>query len=296
MGLRCAVTGLMLVLLIGLASAVGNNPPGLDSSPATKPSNVKNAPFSADVITQYDRTLDNGGHIHRESRGKIYRDSQGRMRTESQASAVQSVSDKSERITINDPLQQIIVYLNPRNKTATILHFGGVGPTAPTSAKQKKPKQKSKITIGVIGGGPADDLGKPPVPSGQASAPSNASIPTPGETTSSMDATIFSNSAGTTVVPLGTKTIEGVSATGTRTTRTINAGTMGNDRPIVSICDSWVSSDLKVTVLTETDDGQSGRSKMKLANIVRSEPNAALFQIPADYKVIENAATASAKR
>ncbi len=110
-----------------------------------------------------------------------------------------------------------------------------------------------------------------------------------------MDATIFTGNAGATIVPLGTKDIEGVSATGTRTTRTIHAGTMGNDRPIVSICDTWVSSDLKMTVLTETDDGQAGRSTMKLVNIVRSEPNAALFQIPPDYRVTENALTAGAQ-
>jgi len=68
---------------------------------------------------------------------------------------------------------------------------------------------------------------------------------------------------------------------------------MGNDKPIVCISDSWVSSDLKVTVLTETDDGQGGHSTMKLVNIIRSEPNAALFQIPADYTVKENTSAAS---
>src|SRR5271167_2308261 len=139
MGLRCSVAGLMLVLLTGLTSAAANSPIGIDSATPAKPASVRNAPFSADVITQYDRTLDNGGHIHRESRGKIYRDSQGRMRTESQASAVQSGADKSERITINDPLQQVIIYLNPRSKTATVLHFGDVGPTAATTGRQSKP-------------------------------------------------------------------------------------------------------------------------------------------------------------
>ena len=244
MGLRCAVTGLMLVLLIGLASAVANNRSGPDTSPAARPSNVKNAPFSADVISEYDRTLDNGGHIHRESRGKIYRDSQGRMRTESQPSAAQAGAEKSERITINDPVQQVIICLNPRNKTATVMHFGEVGPNAPlAAAKQSKPKEKSKIRVGGqpgIGSEPADNLGVPTVPSGQGNVPSNSSIPSPDTTTSSMDATILSNHASATVVPLGTKNIEGVSATGTRTTRTINAGTMGNDRPIVSISDTWV--------------------------------------------------------
>ena len=299
MRLRCAVTRLILVLLTGLASAFANNPPGLDASSVTKPSNVKNAPFSADVITQYDRTLDKGGRIHRESRGRIYRDSQGRMRTESQPSAVQSSAEKSDRITITDPLQQVIIYLNPKDKTATILHFGEMGPSAPvTSAKQSKPKEKSTIHFGGqpgIGSGPADNIGVPPVPTGQGNAASNAAIPSPDVTSPGMSATTFTNSAGATVVPLGTKYLEGVNATGTRTTRTINAGTMGNDRPIVCISDTWISSDLKVTVLAETDDGQAGRSTMRLVNIVRSEPNTALFQIPADYTVKENATTASEK-
>jgi len=34
------------------------------------------------VITQYDRVIGNGNHIHRETRGKVYRDDQGRVRTE----------------------------------------------------------------------------------------------------------------------------------------------------------------------------------------------------------------------
>jgi len=299
MRVRCAVARLILVLQAGLAAAVPNNAPGLDTSSAARPSNVKNAPFSADVITQYDRALENGGRIRRESRGRIYRDSQGRMRTESQSSAVQPGAEKSDRITITDPLQQVIIYLSPKNKTATVLHFGEVGQTSPvTSAKQSKPKEKSTIRFGGqpgIGSGPADNIGVPPVPAGQGNAATNPSIPSPDAISSGMSTTTLGSSAGATIVPLGTKYIEGVSATGTRTTRTINPGTMGNERPIVCISDTWISSDLKVTVLTETDDGQAGRSTMKLVNIVRSEPNAALFQIPADYTVKENASTANGK-
>jgi hypothetical protein len=299
MGLRCSVSGLTLVLLTAVTSSAANSPIGIDSAVPAKPACVKNAPFSADVITQYDRTLDNGGHIHRETRGKIFRDNLGRIRTENQPPAVQPGSEKYDHITINDPVQQVIVYLNPKNKTATIVHFGEVGPAAPgISAKQSAPKDKSKVRLGGqpgTGSLPTDTLGIPNVPSGQANVPSAHQVQTSDPSTSKMDSTIFTNTAGATIVPLGTKVIEGVSATGTRTTRTINAGTIGNDTPIVCISDSWVSSDLKVTVLTETDDGQAGRSTMKLVNIVRSEPNVALFQIPADYTVKDNALAASSK-
>ena len=99
---------------------------------ATAAAAIKNSPFSAEVVTQYDRALDNGGHIHRETRGKVFRDSQGRMRTDSETPPVQPGADKFERVTINDPVQKVIINLNPKMKTATIFHLGqGVGPTAP---------------------------------------------------------------------------------------------------------------------------------------------------------------------
>jgi len=291
---KCAGASLLLVLA-SVTGALAINRPGAEAATAAKPSNVKNMPFSADVITEYDRTLDNGGHIHRESRGKICRDSQGRVRTDSQLTG----SEKSDHhITITDPLQQTITYLNPKNKTATIFHYGDMSSAPLTTVKNSKPKDRTKVRVGgqptVIGGGPADSIGIPQVPSGQGNTSSNHSIPAPDSTGSTLDSAILTANSGATVVPLGTKMIEGVSATGSRTTRTMNPGTMGNDRPIVFINDTWTATDLKVIVLTETDDGQAGHSTMRLANIVRSEPNSALFQIPPDYTVKENASMASA--
>ena len=248
-------------------------------------------------MTEYDRTLDNGGHIHRESHGKVFRDRQGRMRTESWPPAVQSGSERYDRITINDPVRQVIVYLNCRSKTATILNFGETAPgTAVSADKLTKSKQKATFHVGgqsALGNGQLDALGVPNVSSGQANPPSASPVQAMGTTRSSVTAPISPSVGAATIAPLGTRTIEGVTATGTRTARTIVAGTMGNDKAIVSTSDAWVSSDLKVTVLAETDDGQAGRSTIRLVNIVRGEPNPALFQIPPDYTVIENAAVAS---
>jgi hypothetical protein len=46
----------------------------------------------------------------------------------------------------------------------------------------------------------------------------------------------------TTSQSLGTQTINGVSAQGTRTTRTIPAGEMGNEKPIVIVTERWYSA------------------------------------------------------
>ena len=87
---------------------------------------------------------------------------------------------------------------------------------------------------------------------------------------------------------LGTREMEGLTVTGTRTTRTLPAGIGGDEQPRTTVTTTWVSADLKVTVATETDDGQAGHHTTKLVNVVRTEPEAGLFQIPAGYTVADS--------
>ena len=82
---------------------------------------------------------------------------------------------------------------------------------------------------------------------------------------------------------LGTQTINGLPATGTRVTRTIPAGAMGNAQAIQIVRETWVSSDLKVPVMVKTSDPRFGTTVTQLTNVTRSEPDATLFQTPAGY-------------
>jgi hypothetical protein len=84
---------------------------------------------------------------------------------------------------------------------------------------------------------------------------------------------------------LGTMTIEGVQAEGTRTTTTIPAGQIGNDRDLEIISERWYSPDLKVAVLTKNSDPRTGETVHRLTRIDRSEPLRSLFGIPADYTI-----------
>jgi hypothetical protein len=86
---------------------------------------------------------------------------------------------------------------------------------------------------------------------------------------------------------LGTQTIEGVQAQGTRTTRTIPAGQIGNDNPIQMVTETWYSPELQMVVLRKTSDPRRGETVTQVSNISRSEPAATLFQVPADFKVSE---------
>jgi hypothetical protein len=90
-----------------------------------------------------------------------------------------------------------------------------------------------------------------------------------------------------TTTSLGTQMVNGVSAQGTRTTRTIPAGAIGNDKQIVIIVERWYSPDLQMNVMIKRSDPRTGDNLFQLTNIVRGEPDASLFQLPADYVVKE---------
>jgi hypothetical protein len=88
-----------------------------------------------------------------------------------------------------------------------------------------------------------------------------------------------------TTTSLGMQTISGVSAEGTRITRTIPAGEIGNEKPIVITFEKWYSPDLQETVMTKRSDPRMGETVFQLTGVQRQEPAATMFQVPADYTV-----------
>lgn len=92
--------------------------------------------------------------------------------------------------------------------------------------------------------------------------------------------------ANITTQSLGTQMIGGISAEGTRTTRTIPAGQIGNEKPIEITVERWYSSDLQTDVLIKRTDPRGATTVFQLASVVRSEPDSSLFQVPSDYTVV----------
>jgi hypothetical protein len=91
---------------------------------------------------------------------------------------------------------------------------------------------------------------------------------------------------------LGTETIDGLLIKGTRTTTIFPAGSFGNDRPVTVVRENWVSPELLVVVVKKTSDPRTGEFSSRLTNISRSDPDPSLFQVPADYEVINGGASA----
>ncbi|HVH72557.1 MAG TPA: hypothetical protein VNB49_15800 [Candidatus Dormibacteraeota bacterium] len=83
------------------------------------------------------------------------------------------------------------------------------------------------------------------------------------------------------------QTIEGVSAQGTRITRIIPAGQIGNERPISIVREIWYSNDLQTVVMSKRSDPWSGETTYRLKDIQRAEPDPALFLVPSDYTVTQ---------
>jgi len=88
----------------------------------------------------------------------------------------------------------------------------------------------------------------------------------------------------------GSQTISGVDAQGLRTWMVLDANTGTGAQRAPSYQDHWCSEELGAIVMQAFASSAGGRhSEMILKNIERREPDAALFQIPADYTIEERA-------
>jgi hypothetical protein len=79
--------------------------------------------------------------------------------------------------------------------------------------------------------------------------------------------------------------IEGLATQGQRSTTTIPAGEIGNERDILVVDEVWYSPDLQMNLITKHIDPRGGETTLRITNIIRSEPDPALFQVPKGFTV-----------
>ncbi len=84
---------------------------------------------------------------------------------------------------------------------------------------------------------------------------------------------------------LGTQTMQGLTVTGTQTTRTIPANEIGNDQALTITTERWYSPDLQVTVMSKRSDPRMGDVTFELQGISRTAPDASLFVAPSSYSL-----------
>lgn len=237
------------------------------------------APYSAEAITESTQALADGNRISRKSATRVYRDGEGRTRREEIDDAGTVVS-----VSIVDPVSHMTYVLNPVSRTAygdpvrmpfateeprgrgAVMRRSPEGGT-PTAETQERMKVEEAAKM----------RSASPVP------PPPPAPPGPGD-----KAAIERAAAAPTREDLGRQNVEGVSATGTRSTTTIPAGAIGNVQPIKIVSEQWFSPDLQVLVMTKHSDPRSGDTTYRLQNIVRAEPDRSLFTVPPDYTLKES--------
>jgi len=89
---------------------------------------------------------------------------------------------------------------------------------------------------------------------------------------------------------IGSDSIEGLPVRGMRVSQTYLPGALGNDRPLTIVTEYWYSEDLKINLLTKRIDPRYGVQTVRVTELVRQEPDAALFAIPDEYKLFKGTA------
>jgi hypothetical protein len=257
---------------------------------------TRGAPYSGEAVTEITQVLADGNRISRKSTTRIYRDADGRTRRENI-----SANGDVTSINISDPVGESTYVLYPETKIA---HRNGVimvSPSGRGSASARVEPGSGGVVVATRSpdGSPSVYAGDPNAAGGAGTGGARAGgrgaasaggggtgggvalpVPLPASTAPTR---MRLGPGETKKEELGQQLIEGVMATGTRTTTTIAAGTIGNAKPIQIVAEQWVSDDLKVLVMTRHSDPRSGETSYRLTNIIQGEPPRSLFEVPADY-------------
>lgn len=212
---------------------------------------IKNAPFTATVVSESTQTLSDGNRIANKSSGFLARDSQGRTRREQTLGQMGPLQVGAPAIVfISDPVAHTNYVLQPGQRTARVTRRD-------ENAEANTVVLKRKI---------------------EALTRERRRAERPMAEEEKVDVKHED---------LGMQDIEGVACQGRRETVTIPAGQFGNERPIVTTTEIWTSEDLHVTVLKKHTDPRFGETVYRLTNIKIGEPDASLFQVPSGYKTIK---------
>ena len=87
---------------------------------------------------------------------------------------------------------------------------------------------------------------------------------------------------------LGKRLIEGIETEGTRDTVDYNAGVMGSDQPFSIWREFWQSPQIGVNLYSEVANPSVGKQVFTLSDVLLSEPDPRLFELPDGFEVIDH--------
>jgi hypothetical protein len=236
---------------------------------------VKGKPYSADTSTEAVQTLPDGNHISHRTVSKFYRDSEGRTRREETFGNV--VPDDGlpheVKVFIDDPVSGTSFVLDPGSKSADKMqkrHFFLDAPKAEDDGTSIMFKSLKDSEAGVK------------------LAPGSMTLKIQDDHSGNPNTVVIQamdDKRDVVKEDLGARTIEGVECSGTRQTITIPAGTVGNEKPISIVTETWFAPSIEAVVESTSDDPRYGKTTYQLTNVQLSEPARSLFEPPADFKI-----------
>ena len=240
---------------------------------------VKGAPYSAVAVAETVRPLIDGNRISTRTKTLVYRDSEGRTRRETDG--------KRREVFIVDPVARVSHTLFMEERVVY------TSAEAPSIAEYKKRLTKelaeavqaeswlmrSKSETWQRSKSETWEQSKSETWETNKRAGERAGERAGGRTSGGGER----EEAGRVTESLGRRTFEGVEAEGSRTTVTIPAGEVGNERPIKIVLEQWYSPALQVLVMTRRFDPRDGETTYRLTKISRGEPDPSLFRVPADF-------------
>jgi hypothetical protein len=233
---------------------------------------VKGAPYSALAVTESTQTLSDGNRIVNTRSVSVYRDGEGRTRRE------QSVMSIGPYLPSLEPMKTVLIY-DPNAGVTYSLDPGSHIARKNPSMRLEQGSVSSVRTQGAVAAvGPEENLVFTRTTNGEVQGNVSGGA---------IKMRIEKDRTDVKQESLGTQTIEGVSAVGSRTTISLPAGQIGNERPIEIVEERWFSKELQTLIMTRRSDPRSGEVIYRLTNIDRSEPDRTLFEVPAGYTVKE---------
>jgi len=286
--MKSALMAMVILVVASCAFAQGGNVMFQTSGAAQRmpATPVTGAPYSGTITNEMTQTLEDGSHIVQTINGSVARDSEGRTRQDAPLPAIGNLSaaNAPHIVFLQDPVAQVSYTLDLTDKTAQKVPMPGQvsGPTAALAAG---------VTAagGMPGEGPVFAMRVPfgpvTIPSGATPLPLPPLAPQPGMIM--MQRFVSDDPAQLTTEDLGSQTMQGVTVTGTRTTRVIPTGQIGNDAPLSIVNEVWTSPELKTVIYSKRSDPRMGVQTFQLTNISRTEPDPSLFAVPADFKLVD---------
>jgi hypothetical protein len=206
------------------------------------------APFSGTTKSTYEHTLGDGNRIHTEQRSFQARDSAGRVRTEEVEDCL--IGEDGQ------PHPRVRVQVSDPTTHSNLMWETGEGTQKIVQVFHYDPTPRKA---------------------------------TPEELAEMQRQQLRwnSQSQNRTEEKLGKRSFNGILAEGNRISVVIPAGAQGNEQPLKTVQEIWMSIDFDLTLMATRDDPTWGKATFEYEDLTFAEPDPALFKAPDGYKVVE---------